>query len=429
MLLTNKACVFSEKVGDDDDHAVDALDFKDIVEFVPAKVGEMQKAVVTMMRESKDAIRSCQERSKEWFCSHFRPIQILTRSGFVDQLPTFAAMTVGDQAGKQRHLVATAASQSSPAEWMSHCRGAESKVELMHRSEHQRVSGPGVVMWSHGRSGSDFFSQAWKLTTGDVYCNCEKESWDPLLKELPPLTMAGLQGCMDRGERYMHMKPEHLSGQNTSLPEDNWRDQHWKDHPDVLRTPNAFFQACASTGFTVVLASFRANMLEAEVSDIEHACAVKFEEEPKIFLHRDANCVQRRAEERFCRKGSVMSLTEEWEQAVQLWVDGIKAAEEAGLNVVHANFYELSSHICRVIARLMDVVPELHNSHCLKPGEQESKSGQSLTGALASREDHIGSEAETCLHQQIESAREPARYRWMLSQSEPPPAYTRWLPS
>jgi len=289
----------------------------------------------------------------------------------------------------------------------------------------KQTSRAGVVLWTYSRTGSTFFSNSWKRTTGDQFCNNVKESWEPKFQRV--LTLEGLHRCIEQGQRYMHVKPEHLDGSNIGTRGDPWGrgPAYWIQHPRALRNASAFFRACAVAGFKVVVANYRANQFEAAVSSMEMTCARTLGKNNHVSFKKDPACVHSTAEARFCRGPP---LVPHWENVKRVWLAGVVAAEQAGLTVVYSTFHELIADPCKVISRVQAVVPETQDEACVAALDVHSKNGQGMTsGDPSQKEERIGLEAWNCIIQQMETASDPSQYLWMLRQSTPPLEYRGWL--
>eukprot|EP00403_Amphidinium_massartii_P003935 CAMPEP_0178372122 /NCGR_PEP_ID=MMETSP0689_2-20121128/1187_1 /TAXON_ID=160604 /ORGANISM="Amphidinium massartii, Strain CS-259" /LENGTH=330 /DNA_ID=CAMNT_0019992029 /DNA_START=38 /DNA_END=1027 /DNA_ORIENTATION=+ len=270
--------------------------------------------------------------------------------------------------------------------------------------------GRGVVLWSYGRSGSTFFADNWQGFTGDRFCNNWKESWTPSLARTHPLNLEGLRGCMAKNEYFMHVKPEHLDGQNSFNPRPAWlHEEYWTVHPDVFRTPKQFFHGCAETGYSVVIAHVRRNILHQELSQFEHQCSIDagFDENHLVYL---PECIARKAQVRFCMS---TSLAEDWDRRVTTWVDGIQAAYNEGLTVVFSDYASMTTDPCELMQRVQTVLSRAVHHRC----KVNMTKRNGLPHPHLTRLDRIGLEAEKCLIRQIKSAANPDLYMWMLNDS------------
>jgi len=234
----------------------------------------------------------------------------------------------------------------------------------------------------------------------------------------------------------MHVKPEHLDGRNGPVRDETWREpSYWAKHPELLRGQRQFFRACAKSGFRTVVANFRPNLLETDISNYELPCQVCHGRNHVAKMQ----CVKQKAERQFCMASS----TERWDNFIKKFMDGIAAAEEAGLKVVRTNFVELTNQtdgvpgICRVFEEIMNSSKDLKQrmSDCrrifaAKASKTDPKNQNGWTSerrfALQQR---VGSKAAQCLWENMHSSKDPQKYTWMynITDEVPPLNYWTWF--
>ena len=116
------------------------------------------------------------------------------------------------------------------------------------------------------------------------FCEGRKEGYNANLANCTRLTAAALAGCLARGERLTHLKPEHVARQTTTTAGgatatatatatagtgSGHHSAAAAAAAAVLNTPERFFGAAKRAGWRVVVGIFRENQLARLVSSFE----------------------------------------------------------------------------------------------------------------------------------------------------------------
>mmetsp|Transcript_12562 Transcript_12562/g.21813 ORF Transcript_12562/g.21813 Transcript_12562/m.21813 type:complete len:312 (-) Transcript_12562:70-1005(-) len=228
---------------------------------------------------------------------------------------------------------------------------------------------PGIIMWSYGRSGTESFMETLHQSSGMEYCNHCKESFNFCHQcNAPyacgkPLSREALGACAEKGNRLMHVKPEHLEFDNSSL-----------------RTPDDFFEAAQQAGFRFLVTNFRENQLARDTSSIE-LCA-------------DGHCVTEVVL-------NPKNITAEFEEQRRIFNNGVKAAKRAGFTVVSLSYQQLTHYLCASLYFVLETVR--YSAHCSRQIAHKGHKKRSLADRTSKE-----------LARAITAALAPTAYAWML---------------
>jgi len=213
-----------------------------------------------------------------------------------------------------------------------------------------------------------------------------------------PLTAQALKNCMQKQELLMHVKPLHLMQSNSAL-----------------RTPEAFFKACALAGYIVVVAVHRDNELAHELSQVDLICRREHEE-----MAERVKCAHDLCEKRFCHKRGKVDMLTEWDQEYRFWRRGVRIAKANGLHVLNFTFAEVTADACGTVKQVTQVLSQAAKKKYKSP---ECKPTGDPWHASASLHDisavgRMGQTAHRCLEKMIEESKDPGKYTWMLDLSQ-----------
>eukprot|EP00438_Fugacium_kawagutii_P004498 Skav200097 [mRNA] locus=scaffold694:421859:422683:- [translate_table: standard] len=166
------------------------------------------------------------------------------------------------------------------------------------------------------------------------YCNGKKESFNrsPRLwkrKRLPELNPGALQKCIDRDERLIHVKPEHLLAAKSQL-----------------RTPEAFFDAAYKAGFRTVMASFRENQLAGDISTYRLKARKSMSTFQRAKQIDSASHPLHGVHAFHGLRGFSGNIIECFEALRKQYNSGVKAAQKIGFTIVPCNFADLVLDVC-----------------------------------------------------------------------------------
>eukprot|EP00438_Fugacium_kawagutii_P017038 Skav207832 [mRNA] locus=scaffold3131:173863:174810:- [translate_table: standard] len=230
---------------------------------------------------------------------------------------------------------------------------------------------PGLIMWSFGRSGTGSFMQSLANTSGLKFCHGSKESFNRNLGQ-PALTSKSLQECMDRGEPLTHLKPEHLTGRNSTL-----------------RSPHEFFGAAYKAGFRTVVASFRENQLTRDVSSYRLA----------VRAHKDLSAFE-------SSDGVFANLIHQYERARRKYTAGVEAAREIGFTIVPCSFAILISDVCACVQPALSTLSRGKSFKCQERQDHVEDANTEKTLSL-----FVPAELEALIREQLLGT----PYEWMLN--------------
>lgn len=255
----------------------------------------------------------------------------------------------------------------------------------------------GVVLWAYGRSATDVFAGSVVEAAKWKYCNGAKEGFKD-----HALTAKSLRKCMKREERFTHLKPQHLTREDSEL-----------------RNSTEFFRAARQAGYTTVAAVYRDNALNRAVSSFELSQRLKCKH------IQDTSCTLEFAREKFC--GEEGALAREFRETKKLWEIGIEDAKHEGFDILQLRFTDVVDRVCDSVERLLALVPPL----AVARGFRRCKPYQSphvLTSHHElTMEGRVGPVAYECITRQLE--RDPD-FSWMLQPHlETPPARHPQVPA
>ena len=210
-----------------------------------------------------------------------------------------------------------------------------------HRTGIKGATEMGVVLWSHGRSATTTLSNTFQKVTSFPYCNGLKEGFMGLARRRKNLTLQTLQDCINRGQRFLHMKPKHLHQERSAL-----------------KTAGQFFNSAWLAGFRTVISTFRSNQLAREVSSYERMHTVKGHTNEAFAtrvssrqLAHSSSQSNWNVSDSTLAKPSLIRLFAHEHAA---YTEGVRAAKAQGFVVITLNFDDVTTELCGSFKRIFE---------------------------------------------------------------------------
>mmetsp|Transcript_17404 Transcript_17404/g.54358 ORF Transcript_17404/g.54358 Transcript_17404/m.54358 type:complete len:306 (+) Transcript_17404:44-961(+) len=236
----------------------------------------------------------------------------------------------------------------------------------------------GVVLWAHGKSATDYYAKSVVNTANWTLCNRDKESFKPQVRKL---NAHNIRACIDRGQRFAHIKPGHLQ----------WAEEGLED-------PTRLFQTLKDSGWTVIAVLHRENSFSRQLSGINwhlrHESAKKARD--KSFTHH------------FCTKGDNVEV--QYKPERKIITDGINAALAAGLKVLYLTYADVTEDTCGAVHDTLKLYdPNRDWAAC----ELDANNTHSRSHVEIPLGEHVGDEALQCVNRLFDGHPE---WSWMLQQ-------------
>jgi len=239
-------------------------------------------------------------------------------------------------------------------------------------------------MWAYGKSATDYYAKSVIQTAGWKFCNDNKESfrWGTIKGHtFPQLNVESLRACLERGELFAHVKPEHI-----------------KHGDPALATPDGFFSAAKEAGWSVVVALHRENGLSRQLSGINWG--LRHQTDPRM---RELAFVKY-----FCDRGD--NILEQYAPERQMIIRGMQAALRAGFRVLFLTYADVTADTCGSVGDTLAFYdPTKEWPHCTL----DLNNSHAKTHVDLPLREHLGDHAAACANDTFSKHPE---WRWMLDE-------------